>query len=138
MEQYFSIIYATNVLNLLLVHNRSHMLLAISKYIDKYEIKGEGRLADNAGYYEAIKMNNVDVMRVIVHANRMNNVDVLRVIVHTNRMNEGVTKYLDFAFYSRSYESLDFLIHYHGIKWDVSSTLKLENGIKSGNIDFYI
>jgi hypothetical protein len=42
------------------------MLLEISNYIDEYEIKGEGRLADNAGYYEAIKMNNVDVLRVIV------------------------------------------------------------------------
>jgi hypothetical protein len=27
------------------------MLLAIIKYIDEYEIKGEGCLADNAGYY---------------------------------------------------------------------------------------
>ena len=99
------------------------MLLEISNYIDEYEIKGEGRLADNAGYYEAIKMNNVDV---------------LRVIVDTNRMNDGVTKGFDLAFDSSAYESLDLLVNYHENPWCESCTYKLEKAIRSGNIDFYI
>jgi hypothetical protein len=66
----------------------------------------------------------------------MNNVDVLRVIVDTNRMNDGVTKGFDLAFDSRSYESLDFLVNYHGDSWCRSSTDKLESAMRSGNIDF--
>jgi len=120
---WFTVDNGYSVLYLLLVHNRSHMLLEIKKYIDKYEIKGEGFLADNAGYYEAIKMNNVDV---------------LRVIVHTNRMNDGVTNGFDLAFDSRSYESLDFFVNYHGNPWCMSCMVKLESGIMTGNIDFYI
>ena len=118
---WFTVDNEYSVLHLLLVHNRSHMLLAVIKYIDEYEIKGEGCLADNAGYYDAIKMNNVDV---------------LRVIVHTNRMNDGVTKGFDLAFDSRSYESLDLLVNYHGNPWCESCTYKLEKAIRSGNIDF--
>ena len=118
---WFAVDNGYSVLYLLLVHNRSHMLLEISNYIDEYEIKGEGRLADHAGYYEAIKMNNVDV---------------LRVIVDTNRMTDGVTKGFDLAFDSRSYESLDFLVNYHGNPWCEIYTVKLETAIKSGNIEF--
>jgi hypothetical protein len=42
------------------------MLLTIIKYLDEYQIRGKGFLADNAGYYEAIEMNNEDVLRVLV------------------------------------------------------------------------
>jgi len=133
--KWFTVNNCYSVLYLLLVHNRSHMLLAISKYIDEYKIKGEGCLADNAGYYEAIKMNNVDV---------------LRVMVHTKRMNDGVTKGFDLVFDWRSYESLDCFVNDHRHRWELSTTLKLkyawcegctdmlETSIKSGNIDFYI
>jgi hypothetical protein len=120
---WFTVDNGYSVLYLLLVHNCSHMLLEIIKYIDEYEIRGEGCLANNAGYYEAIKMNNTDV---------------LRVLVHTNRMNDGVTKGFDLAFDSCSYESLDFLVNYHWNSWCRSSTGKLESAMRSGNIDFYI
>ena len=118
---WFTVDNGYSVLYLLLVHNRSHMMLAITKYINKYEIKGEGCLADNAGYYEAIKINNVDV---------------LRVILHTNRMNDAVTKGFDLAFDSNAYESLNLLVKYHGNPWCKSCTDKLEKAIRSGNIDF--
>ena len=120
---WFTVDNEYSVLHLLLVHNRSHMLLAIIKYIDEYEIKEEGCLADNAGYYDAIKMNNVDV---------------LRVLVETKHMKNGVTKGFDLAFESRSYESIDFFVNYHRNPWELSTTLKLKDTILSGNIDFYI
>ena len=120
---WFTVDNGYSVLYLLLVHNRSHMLLAITKYIDKYEIKGEGRLANNAGYYEAIKMNNVDV---------------LRAIVRTRCMDYGVIRGLNLAFESRSYESLDFFVNND---WDPCCECwkgKLEGAINSGNIYFTI
>jgi len=115
---WFTVDNGYSVLYLLLVHNRSHMLLAISKYIDEDEMKG-----DNANYYEAIAMNNVDD---------------LRVMVHTTRMYDGVTNGFVLAFDSRSYESLDFLVNYHGNPWSVICRKNLGSAIKSGNIDFYI
>jgi hypothetical protein len=99
------------------------MLLTIIKYLDEYQIRGKGFLADNAGYYEAIEMNNVDV---------------LRVLVETKDMKNGVTKGFDLAFDSRSYESIDFFVNYHRNPWELSTTLKLKDTILSGNIDFYI
>ena len=51
-------------------------------------------------------------------------------------MNDGVTKCFDLAFDSRSYESLDFLVDYHGNPWCEIYTVKLETAIKSGNIEF--
>ena len=118
---WFTVDNGYSVLHLLLVHNRSHMLLAISNYIDEYDIKGEGRLAYNAGYYAAIKMNNVDV---------------LRVIVDTNRMNYTVTKDFDLALDSSAYESLDLLVNYHLNPWCESCSEWLQSAITSGNIDF--
>ena len=120
---WFTVDNGYSVLYLLLVHNRCQMQLAIIKYSDKYEIKGEGCLADSTGYYEAIKINNVDV---------------LRVILHTKRMNDGVTKSFDLAFESRSYETFDFFVNYHGNLWCGSRAIILKTAIKSGNIDFYI
>lgn len=89
---YFTVDNGYAVLYLLLVHNRSHMVLTIIKYIDQCEIKGKGGLADNAEYYEVINMNHVDV---------------LRVMVNTNCMTYSVTTGLHLAFDPRSYESLD-------------------------------
>jgi hypothetical protein len=57
--------------------------LTIIKYLDESQIRGKGFLADNAGYYEAIEMNNVDV---------------LRVLVETKHMKNGVTKGFDLAY----------------------------------------
>jgi hypothetical protein len=91
---WFTVDNGYSVFYLLLVHNRTHMLLTIIKYLDEYEIRGKGYLADNAGYYDTIKMNIVDV---------------LRAIVHTNRMHYGVTTGFDLAFDSPSYESIDCL-----------------------------
>ena len=120
---WFTVHNGYSILYLLLVHNRSHMQREIIKYIDKYDIRGNSLLPDNKGYYEAIKRNNVDV---------------LRVIVLTNHKNYGMTKGFDWAFDLRSYESLDFLVNYYRYRWVLSTTLKLEYAIRSGNIDFYI
>jgi len=119
---WFTVDNGYSVLYLLLVHNRADMLLTIINYIDEYEIKGEGRLSDNAGYYEAIKMNNVDV---------------LRAIVHTNRYYEMIQGF-DLAFDSRSFESFDVFVNYYGNPWCDSCTVKLVNAIRLGNIEFYI
>jgi hypothetical protein len=120
---WFTVDNGYSVFYLLLVHNRTHMLLTIIKYLDEYEIRGKGYLADSAGYYETIKMNIVDV---------------LRAIVHTNRLYYGVTTGFDLAFDSPSYESIDFFVNYHRNPWESSTTLKLKDAILSGNIDFYI
>ena len=119
---WFTVDNGYSVLYLLLVHNRSHMLLEIMKYIDTYQILGGRYLGDNAGYCEAIKMNNVDVLRVIVPS-----------------MRRGVIEGFNLAFESRSYESLDCFVKYHWNPWpDTSWTVKLKDAINSGNIDFYI
>jgi hypothetical protein len=52
---WFTVDNGYSVLYLLLVHNRAKMLLTIIKYLDEYQIRGKGFLADNAGYYEAIE-----------------------------------------------------------------------------------
>jgi len=107
---WFTVDNGYSVLHLLRLHNHSHMQLTINKYIAQCEIKGDGRLVENAAYYEAMKMNNLDVLRdgVIIHM----------------------------AIDSRSYESLDFFLHYHEFTWFAGCTIKLETAIKSGNIYF--
>ena len=105
-----------------------HLAIILNKFtiikeLAPFFLKTMSYLADNAGYYETIKMNIVDV---------------LRAIVHTNRMYYGVTTGFDLAFDSPSYESIDFFVNYHRNPWESSTTLKLKDTILSGNIDFYI
>jgi hypothetical protein len=80
-----------------------HLAIILNKFtilkeLAPFFLKTMSYLADNAGYYETIKMNIVDV---------------LRAIVHTNRMYYGVTTGFDLAFDSPSYESIDFFVNYH-------------------------
>jgi hypothetical protein len=74
------------------------MLLTIIKYLDEYEIRGKGYLADSAGYYDTIKMNIVDVLRAIVHTNNgqmypMKTTHSTRCIIMFQRYNMGTTSH---------------------------------------------
>lgn len=116
-RNWFTVDNGYSVLYLLSVHSRPHMLLAISKYIEDYEIKG-----DIARYCKEPKMNIADS---------------LRVGVKPSSLHHGVTNAVILAFDARSYESLDFLLNYDE-SWCGIRTGMLETALRSGNIDFYI